>query len=166
MKTFEKKCVLYQIPNTCRQWQCSHRQTKDSPCTLSCATPGRQGGPPDGWGITWRVVNQSWIENGVWVWQTLHGNCQRKKMCKARSRKRWRSKTIDQAARALIRIGWNLARHKLNKPSLQVPMELDESSTRQGSKHADEVIPTLFYPWIIFSNNSYPRRLPDTLLSD
>ena len=130
-----------------------------------------------------KVVNLSielrYVVFKLWWKQTLQGNCQKKKMCKARSRKRWRSKTIDQAARALIRIGWNLARHKLNKPSLQVPMKLDESSTRQGSKHAYEVIPTLLYPSINSSNPSFLWNsqkwfgtyfvlfeTPDTLLLD
>ena len=41
---------------------------------------------------------------------------------------------------------------KFDQPSLQVPMELDESSARQGSEHADEVIPTLLYLWISFNS--------------
>ena len=55
--------------------------------------------------------------------------------------------------------------HKCDKPSFQIAMKLDESAASQGSKHADEVIPTL--ELIVFSSNpSFQRRLPDTQLSN
>ena len=47
---------------------------------------------------------------------------------------------------------------KFDQPSLEVPMELDESATRQGSEHADEVIPTLMYLWI---SSSHPFLFVD-----
>ena len=95
-----------------------------------------------------KVVNLSielrYVVFKLWWKQTLQGNCQKKKMCRARSRNRWRSKTTDQAGWALmIRIGFSLFEVVTNLTKFEIVTNFTKQSQIWDRHKFDQTISNL-----------------------